>query len=81
MFLINIAGNDWFKAHIVSEFLVWYRNFRKRRQVVAFFSDFHSVAEFIDPWLRDKINSGIGLLYRLASHVAWRVGTKTLCLS
>jgi hypothetical protein len=30
-----------------------------------------AVAEFIDPWLRDKVNSGIGLSYRPASHVAW----------
>ncbi len=26
--------------------------------------DFWPVAEFIDPWLGDKVNSGIGLLYR-----------------
>jgi hypothetical protein len=28
-----------------------------------------TVAEFIDPWLRDKVNSGIGLSYRPANHV------------
>jgi hypothetical protein len=28
------------------------------------------VAEFKDPWLGDKVNSGIGLSYRPASHVA-----------
>ncbi len=28
------------------------------------------VAEFIDPWLGDKMNSGIGLSYRPANHVA-----------
>ncbi len=26
------------------------------------------VAEFIDPWLGDKVNSGIGLSYRPANH-------------
>ncbi len=32
-----------------------------------------SAPEFIDVWLGDKVNSGIGLLYRPASHyVAWR---------
>jgi hypothetical protein len=33
---------------------------------------------FIDPWLGDKVNSGTGLSYRPANHVAWRAGTKTL---
>jgi hypothetical protein len=36
------------------------------------------VAEFIDPWQADKVNSGIGLLYWPASHVAWRADTTTL---
>jgi hypothetical protein len=31
-------------------------------------------AEFIDSWMGDKDNSGIGLSYRPASHVAWRAG-------
>jgi len=38
-----------------------------------------SKAEFIDPWLVDKVNSGISLSYRPASHVTWRAGTTTLC--
>ncbi len=37
--------------------------------------------KFIDPWLWDKVNSGIGLSYRPASHEAWRTGTTTLCRS
>jgi len=37
------------------------------------------VAEFIDPLLGVIVNSGIGLSYRPASHVAWRDGTTTLC--
>ncbi len=32
-------------------------------------------AEFIDPWLGDKVNSSIGFLYRPASLVAWSAGT------
>ena len=36
----------------------------------------HTVAEFIDPWLRGKVNSGIGLSYLPASHAAWRAGTR-----
>ncbi len=32
----------------------------------------YPVAAFIDPWLGDKVNSGIGLSYRPASHVALR---------
>ncbi len=39
------------------------------------------VAKFIDPWLGDKVNSGIGLSYRSASHVAWRTGSTALCRS
>jgi hypothetical protein len=32
-----------------------------------------TVAEFIDPWLGDKVNSGIGLSYRPSSHdfISW----------
>jgi len=37
-----------------------------------------SVAGFKDPWLGDKVNSGIGLSYRPASHVAWRAYTTIL---
>jgi hypothetical protein len=50
-----------------------------------------AVAEFIDPRLGDKVNSGIGFSYRPSSpcslaacrtgppvHVAWRAGTTTL---
>ncbi len=33
------------------------------------------VAEFIDPWLGEKVNSGIGLPHRPASHVAWHACT------
>jgi hypothetical protein len=29
-------------------------------------SDLYPVAEFIDPWLGDKVNSGLGLSYRNA---------------
>jgi hypothetical protein len=36
------------------------------------------VAEFIDPWPGDKVNSGTGLSHRPANHVAWRAGTTTL---
>ncbi len=32
-------------------------------------STYRTVAEYIDPWLGDKVNSGIGLSYRSASHV------------
>ncbi len=39
------------------------------------------VAEIIDPWLGDKVNSGLVLLYLPASHVAWRAGTTALCWS
>ncbi len=39
------------------------------------------VAEFIDPWLGDKVNSGIGLSYRHARLQGWRAVTTTLCLS
>jgi hypothetical protein len=41
------------------------------------------VAEFIDPSLGNKVNSGIGLSYRPASPciLAWRAGTTNLCLS
>ncbi len=36
-----------------------------------------SVAEFINPWLEDKVNSGIGLSYRptIPAHGAWRAVT------
>ncbi len=37
------------------------------------------VAEFMGPWLRDKVNSGTGLSYRgPPAHVAWRAGMTTL---
>ncbi len=36
------------------------------------------VAEFIDPGLRDNVNTIIGLSYRPANHVAWRAATTTL---
>ncbi len=36
------------------------------------------VAEFIDLWFADKVNSGIGLSYRSASPCSWRAGTTTL---
>ncbi len=39
------------------------------------------VAKIIDFWLGDKVNSGIGLLYRPNSHVACGAGTTTLCRS
>jgi hypothetical protein len=41
------------------------------------------VAKFRDPWLGDKVDSGIGLSYRAGppTHVAWRTGMKTLCRS
>jgi hypothetical protein len=41
----------------------------------------NTVAEFIDPWLGDKVKSGIGLSCWPASHVAWRAGTTTPCQS
>ncbi len=31
-------------------------------------STYSTVAEYIDPWLVDQVNSGIGLSYRSASH-------------
>jgi hypothetical protein len=40
-----------------------------------------AVAEFIVPDWGDKVNSGIGLSYRPATHVAWRAGMSTLCQS
>jgi hypothetical protein len=36
------------------------------------------VAEFINPWLGDKVNFGIGLSYRHARLHGWRAGTTTL---
>ncbi len=39
------------------------------------------VAGFIDPWLWDKVNSGIGLSYRHARLHGWRAGTTSLCRS
>jgi len=41
----------------------------------------NSVAEFIDPWLGDKVNSDNGLSYRPAVHAAWRAGMTILCRS
>ncbi len=38
-----------------------------RTQTKALLGSMLSVGEFIDPWLGDKVNSGIGLLYRPAS--------------
>ncbi len=35
-------------------------------------------AEFIDPWLGDKVNSGIGLSYQHSRLHGWRAGTTTL---
>ncbi len=40
-----------------------------------------TVAQFTDPWLGDKVNSGIGLSYRPSSHVAWHADTTSLCWS
>jgi len=40
-----------------------------------------AVAEFIVPDWGDKVNSGIGLSYQPASHVAWQAGMSTLCRS
>ncbi len=40
-----------------------------------------SVAEFINPWLGDKVNSGIGLSYRYDRLHSWRACTTTLCRS
>ncbi len=42
---------------------------------------YQSVAEFVDPWRGDKVNSGIGMSYGQLAHVAWRAGTTTLCRS
>ncbi len=39
------------------------------------------VAEVLDDWLGDKVNSGTGLSYWPASHVAWCAGTTTVCRS
>jgi hypothetical protein len=40
-----------------------------------------SVAKFIVPDWRDKVNSGIGLAYRMTKlHIGWRDGTTTLCM-
>ncbi len=39
------------------------------------------IAEFVDPWLGDKVNSGKGLSYWPTSHVAWQAGTTAPCLS
>ncbi len=36
------------------------------------------VAEFIYPWLGDKVNSGAGLSYRAANYVAWRAGVDVI---
>ncbi len=55
---------------------IW--QFRWSSKVIYFNWDtirLFSVAEFIDLWLGDKVNFGIGLSYRPASHVAWRAGT------
>ncbi len=41
-------------------------------------TDKKPVAEFIDPWLWDKVNSGIGLSYRHARLHGWRAGTTTM---
>ncbi len=40
-----------------------------------------SVAEFIDSWQGNKVNSGIGLSYRHAWLHGWRASTTTLCRS
>jgi hypothetical protein len=40
-----------------------------------------AVPEFIDPWLGDKVNSGIGLSHQHARLHDWRAGTKTICRS
>ena len=37
------------------------------------------VAEFIDPGLGDKDNSGIGLSFRHARLHGWRAGTTIIC--
>ncbi len=39
------------------------------------------VAEFIDPWLGDKVNSGMGLSYRHSKLHGWWAGTRNLCRS
>ncbi len=39
------------------------------------------VVEFIDPWLGDKVNPGLGLSYRHARLHGWRAGRSTLCRS
>ncbi len=41
----------------------------------------YPVAEFIDLWLGDKVNSGIRLSYRPTNHVAWCAGKTTFCRS
>ncbi len=38
-------------------------------------ADSDPVAEYIDSEIGDKVNSCIGLAYRLTRHVAWRAGT------
>ncbi len=35
----------------------------------------------MEPWLGDKVNSGIGLSYQHARLLGWRTGTTTLCRS
>jgi hypothetical protein len=67
--LINIDKNSNLMCHLSGFFGV--------NKLVS--SSRYHVAEFMDPWLGDKVTYGIGLLYRPASHVAWRVGATILC--